>query len=335
MTKTMEPMRSIRVFSVVSAALLLTACSTLPKVTADVVEQHPARSVDSVRVYEPGEALPAEARAIGTVRVRDGGLTPTYRCLYANMLALAVRKTAENGGNAFHVDEHKLPQVFGSTCHQVKGTMYVVADSLVTENTSTGLARIEERADAELVEQVRRQVMTAREKMADTPHNFFKASAGPSWITTRFVTPWHEYKGKVGFEYALQYQHVFRILGFGIDLLNYSTSFPEGFDVKLLYVGPSMVVKYRIGGKWLLDAAFGLGYSRYKESAGRFSATEGALGVMGELGVEYMLSKHVGLGIQTNILSMRMKEPEGVDLGDDTYYGLGRMNLLGGLRVYF
>lgn len=94
---------------------LLTGCQTAPRVIAELTEQHPARQADSVLVYELGDSVPAEAKVIGTVRVTDGGLTKTYNCLYGNMLSLAVKKTAESGGNALRIDRHKEPSVWTST----------------------------------------------------------------------------------------------------------------------------------------------------------------------------------------------------------------------------
>ena len=100
-------------------ASLLTGCQTAPKVIAELTEHYPARQADSVMVYELGDQVPAEAKVIGTVRVTDGGITPAYNCLYSNMVSLAVRKTAESGGNALRIDQHKEPSFWTSTCHRI------------------------------------------------------------------------------------------------------------------------------------------------------------------------------------------------------------------------
>ena len=89
----------------VTMAFVITGCQTAPRVIAELTEHHPARLADSVVVYELGEQGPADAKVIGTVRVTDGGITPSYMCLYSNMLSLAVKKTAESGGNALRVDQ--------------------------------------------------------------------------------------------------------------------------------------------------------------------------------------------------------------------------------------
>lgn len=327
-------MKKIAFVPLCLAVFLLTGCSSVPKVAAELTEHYPSRSADSVMVYKIGDTIPAAARPIGKVKVTDGGFTPAYRCLYGNVLALAVKKTAESGGNALRIDEHRTPNVWSSTCHRIWGTMYIVPDSLVTGDTPSILQEIEQNEDAELAAMARQQI-AAVDKMANTPHNIIKVSAGPSWINSKIDMGHRVYSSKVGFEYALQYQHIFRIIGFGVDFLHYSTSFDEGSDLNLLYVGPSMAFKYSLGKKWLLDASVGVGYSQYKEKAQGFSYTEGKLGVMGEVGIEYMLSKHVGLGIQANALSMRMKKPEGYHMEDNEFYGIQRINLMGGVRFYF
>lgn len=98
---------------------LLTGCQSTPRVIAELTEHYPARQADFVMVYELGAPVPAEAKVIGTVKVTDGGMTPAYNCLYGNMVSLAVKKTAESGGNALRIDQHKEPSIWTSTCHRI------------------------------------------------------------------------------------------------------------------------------------------------------------------------------------------------------------------------
>ena len=118
-----------------AVAVCLTSCAMNPKVTADLMGTYPQRSADQVVIYEEGDTVPANATVVGKVKVTDGGMTRTLDCLYGNVLALAVKKTAESGGNALHIDNHKQPD-FVSTCHRIWGTMLLLPDSLVN-NVST------------------------------------------------------------------------------------------------------------------------------------------------------------------------------------------------------
>ena len=83
------------VLMLISMTFVITGCQTAPRVIAELTEHYPARQADSVMVYELGEQVPAEAKVIGTVKVTDGGMTPSYKCLYGSMLSLARRQKAE------------------------------------------------------------------------------------------------------------------------------------------------------------------------------------------------------------------------------------------------
>ena len=169
-------------------AAMLAGCSTTPRVVADVTEMLPSQSAEKVVIYDTDKSVPAEARAIGKVSVTDGGMTPTYKCLYSNMLALAVRKTAESGGNALHIDEHRTPGFWTSSCHRIWGTMYVLPDSLVDGNAQKLILELEEEKDKELLAMTQEQIKR-REKALNNPDNIFKVNVGPSWITSELQTP--------------------------------------------------------------------------------------------------------------------------------------------------
>lgn len=327
-------MKKILQSVLILAGYIFASCTSAPRVVADLTESLPARAADSVMVFETDETVPQQARKIGTVKVTDGGLTPTSKCLFANMLSLAVKKTAESGANGFQIDKHKYPGTGGSTCHRIYGSMFAIPDSLVEYNVLTQIQKAEMNQDIELADMARRQMARA-ERMMDTPHNIVKVSGGPSWIDSKFQVGNRIYTSKAGFEYAIQYQHVWKCLGFGINYLHYNTSFDEGFDVSLLYIGPSFVFKSRIGEKWLMDASLGGGYSKYTERYGGLSGSESKFGGMLEFGFEYMLSKHIGLGVQSHLLTMKLPKPDGIELEKDEFYGIQRINLLGGLRFYF
>ena len=48
---------------------LLASCQSAPRVIADLEGNYPSRKSDSVKIYEVGKPVPAEARAIGKVSV--------------------------------------------------------------------------------------------------------------------------------------------------------------------------------------------------------------------------------------------------------------------------
>ena len=319
----------------VLVAVMLASCS--PKVTVNLIESLPARQVDSVIVYEQNEPLPAGARKIGTVKATDPGFTPTENCMYSNMLSLAVRKTAECGGNALHVDEHRLPNIWTSTCHRVYGTMYVVPDSAVTIDTYTALQKAEMDNDVELVEFMREQ-NRRRERSRANPKNVLRVDLGYGDISSRFVVDGDEYEHKGGFTVNAGYMHYWSWFGVGAEVMNYSTTFDDLYHLNLFYVGPSLGLSFKSGERWRWDYNLGVGYGVYKESLSGYSIysyTEKHATMKCDMGVEYMLSKNVGLGVRVNFMSMRLNKPEGFELKKDEFYGIQRADFIGGLRVYF
>ena len=53
------------------------------------------------------------------------------------------------------------------------------------------------------------------------------------------------------------------------------------------------------------------------------------------IGVEYMLSKNIGLGATTSYVSGSLPNEDDMNLKENERSGINRFNLLGGLRFYF
>ena len=313
------------------AALLLASCSALPKVTADVEGYYPARSADSVVIFESAGEVPAAAQTIGTVKVTDGGMTPTYKCLYGNMLAMAVTKTAESGGNALRVDQHKTPD-FWSSCHRVRGTMLLLPDSLAKSDSRSSLKALEDRRDSELLEITNKQIEKT-ERFVNNPKNVARLDLGYGVLNSELVTPIGTYKHKSGFVAALGYQHYWKLFGLGVDVVDNYMSLYRGIDLTLFYVGPNVGIGCMLGSNFRFDCTFGVGYGLYKESSDWGSYHESRVASKSDLGLEYMVGKNVGLGVRLCGFVMSMKKPE--DSPDDEFYGFKRLDILGGVRVYF
>ena len=318
----------------VTMAFVITGCQTAPRVIAELTEHYPARPADSVVVYELGEQVPADAKVIGTVRVTDGGITPSYMCLYSNMLSLAVKKTAESGGNALRIDQHKEPSVWTSTCHRIWGSMLLLPDSLVNIDAVSAIQKAELNNDTELANMARAQI-SKYERAVNNPKNIFSADFGYGIVTSKIVTDRREYKNKGGFSADLFYQHFWTLLGVGADFNYFHTSFDEGYDVDLLYIGPSVALGLKLGEKWRFDVTLSLGYGNYKESKWGLSYSEGGFAAKSGLNLEYMCTKNIGIGIRINAFSMSLKKPDGFKLNKDDFYGIRKTDILGGLRFYF
>ena len=322
------------VLMLISMTFVITGCQTAPRVIAELTEQCPARQADSVMVYELGEQVPAEAKVIGTVKVTDGGMTPSYKCLYGSMLSLAVKKTAESGGNALRIDQHKEPNVWTSTCHRIWGSMLLLPDSLVSIDAVSAIQKAELNKDTELADMTKEQI-SRYERAVNNPKNVLSADFGYGIVTSKIVTDRREYKNKGGFSADLTYQHFWTMFGVGADISYFHTSFDEGFDVDLLYIGPNFGLGLKLGEKWRYDVMVSLGYGNYKESKWGLSYNEGGFAGKCGMSLEYMCSKNIGIGIKLNAFSMSLKRPDGFNLNKDDFYGIRKTDILGGLRFYF
>lgn len=331
--------RKINTVIITMCVVMLAGCQSAPKVVAELERNYPARLADSVMVYEVGETVPADAKTIGKVKVTDGGLTPTYKCLYGNMLALAVKKTAESGGNVLRIDEHKTPGTWTSTCHRIWGTMMLMPDSLVNIGTMTSLQEIETNKDKELADMTRNQISKV-EKLFNNPHDILRMGIGLGWVTSEIKTPISVYKRKVGLSGSADYLHFWKYgFGLGVNYQIYLASFDESFDINIHYIGPCIAYGLNFGSRWRADMTLGLGYTYYIEKYrnglnNNQSISQSRLGFCSQLGIEYKMSEKVGLALQMNGFSVELKKPEDVNADKYDFYGIKRSDLLLGFRIY-
>ena len=315
-------------------ALALTACSTMPKVIADVTMTLPPRPADSVAVYEVGADAPQNAVEIGKVRVTDGGMTPDYDCLYNNILSLAVKKTAESGGNGLRIDKHKEPSFWSSTCHRIWGTMLLLPDGAVKTGTLTTLQEIERKKDAELKEEAMKQLNRVKQTR-NTPENIVKVNFGFSGMLSKFYLEDKVYSSKTGFDYSVAYQHLWQLIGFELNFESASFRFNKNYKNSITCFGPSLVLSQMFGKKFRYDFHVGVNFAHYEEKYyGHTGSENHAIFRLG-WGLEYMLSKHLGLGVEMDYYSLKLNKPDDFQLSDNEFYGINRLNLTGGLRCYF
>ena len=206
-----------KAIALIEIGALVSSCQTAPKVVAELSENFSARSADSVKIFTMTDTVPLSARII--------------------------KKTAESGGNGFHIDEHKYPGFHGSTCHRVFGTMYLIPDSLITTDTRIALQNLEMYEEDVVQTKASQMITNIRDRRLNNPKDILKVSAGPSWIISEIQTYRKTYKSKSGFAFSADYQHIWGSgLGIGFNFMYFGTSFePDGFDVDMYYCGPSIV----------------------------------------------------------------------------------------------
>ena len=62
--------------------------------------------------------------------------------------------------------------------------------------------------------------------------------------------------------------------------------------------------------------------------------SESNIGGLGQVGVEHMISDRIGIGLQFNSFTMRMKRPDNIDTSRYDFYGIKRLDAQIGLRLY-
>ena len=306
-------------------ALSAFVCSCSPRVTTEVLLSRSAQNPDSVIVYEVGDFVPNSAEVVGNIAVRDRGTTT--KCKYDYVLHLAKKRTAECGGNALLLTEHREPNVWVSTCHQIWGKMLYLEDRQVFYESYNPVMEQVAREEAERSADVYHE-----QKQVLTPRNVVKLNVGPSQITSRLETPIGSYKRKWGTDAQLSYEHFFLLFNLGVAVVfDHSVfSFGNVGSLKNDFLGAGLAWSALTRNfRWNIGVVMGYGHGDDSY------VDQGGFAALAYYGVEYMLSKHVGLGIDVNGYSNRWKKPQGIILKKNEYYGLGRFNLLGGLRFYF
>lgn len=302
-------------------AVLLLFISCSPKVVTNLVRTYPdVVPTDSVLVIELGEKVPNSAETIGRVSVSDRGTSTN--CRYDQVLHLAKEVTGKAGGNGLAITDHLEPSLWGSSCHQITGLMLRLGDREVDTLRANPVQDIINLDQAIVKDRRARQI---------SPSNTFEVNIGYGWITSTIYDSYGYKLGhKGGVEWKLAYDHVWKSgLGVGVQYSGFNASFPGG-NMLLSYIAPEFLGRSKID-KWILKYGLGVGLFVYNDP---YYSTAG-LGTHVVLGVEYMLTKNIGLGMSANCVAGYLPRQEGVNLPDNESSGIGRFNLLGGLRFYF
>jgi len=185
----------------------------------------------------------------------------------------------------------------------------------------------------------------------EMPSDIIKLSGGLSLILSNVYLE-NQFENKVmrsnwrpGISALLEYEHIFKSgWGFGLNVIyndtryknTYKNSAKKNLALRQVYLGPSVVRRNLIGYRWLVEGVFGIGYSHL---GGDFLDGTSGLGFMLKGGVEYMLSKHVGIGVEMNdVIAITGENND--DLmkkysEDNSWSGSFRIDFAAGIRFYF
>ena len=319
------------VLPLIVIASVLTGCT--PSLVTDMfTDKYPPESPDDVRVFLVGEELPDSVLTIGRLKVVDGGLA--VKGSYDRVLGKAVEATAYYGGNGLALTEHRVPDG-RSTIHRVWGDILRLPQSVTDTLGDHSMERALARSDYDGYLAYKKQYNRYVERQNKAPRNIFRLSMGPSWLVSEYYFFGKKYQSKMGLDVAVDYEHVWKSgFGIGINYLYDYTLIGNGITMNLHYVGPSLVMALPFT-KSRLDMALGLGYGFYSESTGFGEHSESHWAPTIRLGYEYRLGENIALGLQVNMLVMKMDKPNDVILDNDHFYGIQRVGVQTGIRYYF
>lgn len=307
--------------------ILLAGCS--PQVTTHLIKKYPVSVYpQQVVVYQRGDKLPdsvhSSVEVIGELFIGDTGFT--VDCGYDKMISLAKEETSKNGGDAFAIVTYIVPSIWGSSCHQIEGLMFYQNDNTTFDYvyplaTVTG-------EDPLIVE---------TEKPA-IKKNAFYANFGCAFFTSNYILP-IECTGNptLGIDYQLGYEWVGKKgFGFGFKFSEYESSYHyNSYKVKvgLTYAAPQFVMKQTIN-RWAFRENYGIGYFSYHEKLVEMNVREvlRGVGLNISVGVEYMLTPNIGLGIEAGSIYGILEEQH---LLEDSSTGNSRVYVDLGLRFCF
>lgn len=167
-----------------------------------------------------------------------------------------------------------------------------------------------------------------REKQA--PRHTMAVNTGAGLITSKIETPTRKYKRKAMTQWQAEYNCIFKSgLGFGLKFFGSSTTISDdSFTEKI--ITPTFVARAKLAPKWIIKADLGLGYSSFNNS---YEQQSGPV-FSNSVGLEYMISKHIGIGGEFSSLICALKEPRHLQIGKDEWYGIRKIAFIGGLRYY-
>lgn len=315
----MKTMKQLLIFLLPT---LMSGCA--PKVITHITKSYPASvSANGVRLYGVGQEIPETAEVIGSLSVVDNGASA--KCNYEQVVTLAKQETAKQGGNALALTDHRKPSILGSSCHQIAGNMLWLGDK-VGDGTA-------------FVSTDKSMVGGTSKREEPFQHSTIFANIGYAVMTSKFYLPQGTTGNpKNGLDWQLGYEWVSRS-GFGAGLLysGYKSSYAySGMDINvgLAYIAPQFVMKQMVN-RWILQENVGLGYFSYRESAEGESASLSGIGFNVNLGAEFLLSKHVGIGVNLGYIAGSLPEQEYIDYGKDEHSGIFRLCMDAGIRFHF
>lgn len=327
-------MRKLCALSALTILFFLTSCA--PKVYTSLQKSYPARNPQStVLVYDLEETIPQPAETLGRVTVKDTGFST--HCDYQQVIQLAKNETNKAGGNGLKIDWHGTPGL-ASTCHRIRGTILRLPDSLYYKDYMPAAAA--QTLSETTAAHTPMYVKQPKTSPVLTERSTLFLQAGYGIVTSKLFLPdgstGHPDKG-VTFDAG--YHWISKIgIGAGLRYAGYYSTFDlsgKKCNINLHFAGPEFVYRWDFARKWLLRLSLGIGYARYSEATTLESGGYNGWGAVADMGIEYRVSPHIGLGAGLSACTTRFKGMDAYVRDKDLRGGIEYIQFKGGVQFYF
>lgn len=313
-------MKNMKTYMVGLLLIGITACQ--PKVITNLIKTYPVSvPPDSISMFEINDTVPNGAEALGHLSISDCGFSNKYK----QAMTIACKETSRAGGNAFAIIKHNPLAIKKSGCYQITGLILYISDFSIYSDQYNSFTEVKELKTVQ---------SGSEQKREGAFKNIISADIGYGIVTSKIYTLNKTYNVKGGLEWRLQYERTGKkYLGFSLQYTGFRTTFVTGEEILTTYLAPSIIYRIRMQ-KWIVKMGAGLGYFGCKADAGYGRENNSGMGINLDVGIEYMLSKHIGLGFSIDWI-------EGCFFKENFYMepnevsGLFRVNILGGIRFYF
>ena len=196
--------------------------------------------------------------------------------------------------------------------------------------------------------------MSVRAQENKLPSDVIKVSGGLDFITSKMYLPekmyqrsrMKYYSWQPGVSALVEYKHFWQSgFGFGLNFVyNDTRYYQEGHDneqvslaLRSVYVGPCFAYSRCFKNRWRFDGSVGMGYGYL---AGDL-ADDNGFGIMEKTGMEYMITRHLGVCVELYEMVFLLKD----DMMDDfrkqypsesnVINGVFHLGFTAGLSFYF